>query len=250
MSDDVPTTVGSAALNTAAAAAVADKSLVWDLPLRLFHWLFALSLTASYVTAKLGFDWMQYHFYLGYFAIGLLVFRVIWGFIGPRHARFSSFLQKPAAVWSYAQHLFDRNSLPSIGHNPLGGLMVILMLLLVIVQVTTGLFATDAVIWTGPYYPSVAQHTASILSTIHSVNVNIILGAVGLHIIAIIYYHTFKKQSLVPSMFTGYKPASLVPSHHAITSSQLLRAVIVCAIAACFVYVLLANAPPAPDNSF
>ena len=249
MSDDVPTAVGSAALAPTAAAAE-DKSLVWDLPLRLFHWLFALSLTASYVTAKLGFDWMQYHFYLGYFAIGLLVFRVIWGFIGPRHARFGSFLEKPAAIWSYAQHLFDRHSSPSIGHNPLGGLMVILMLLLVIVQVTTGLFATDAVIWTGPYYPSVQQHTASILSTIHSVNVNILLGAVGLHILAIIYYHTFKKQSLVSSMFTGYKPAVLVPPHHAIKSSQILKAVIVCAIAACLVYALLANAPPPPDNSF
>ncbi len=223
---------------------------MWDLPLRLFHWLFALSIVASYVTAKLGFDWMQYHFYLGYFMIGLLVFRVIWGFIGPRHARFSSFLQTPSGTWAYAQHLFDRHSTPSVGHNPVGGLMVILMLLLLVVQVSTGLFSTDAVIWTGPYYPSVKQATASLLSTIHSVNVNLILGAVGLHILAIIYYRVFKKQSLVSPMFTGYKPANLVPPQHAIGSSQLLKAIIVCAVAACFVYVLLANAPPASDNSF
>jgi cytochrome b len=223
---------------------------VWDLPLRLFHWLFALGITASYVTAKVGFDWMQYHFYLGYFMIGLLVFRVIWGFIGPRHARFSSFLEKPSAIVAYARHLFDRHSRPSVGHNPLGGLMVILMLLLVAVQATTGLFATDAVIWTGPYYPSVKQATASLLSTIHSVNINIILGAVGLHVLAIIYYHAFKKQSLVSAMFTGYKPAALVPPHHAISSSQLVKALIVCALAGGFVYWLIANAPPALDNSF
>ncbi len=259
MTEDVPTAAGSLPPSSRSVGepvayedtgGVTSRRLVWDLPLRLFHWLFALSLIASYVTAKLGFDWMQYHFYLGYFAIGLLVFRVIWGFIGPQHARFSSFLQKPAVVWNYAQHMFDRNSTPSVGHNPVGGLMVVVMLLLTIVQVSTGLFATDAVIWTGPYYPSVKSSTASILSTIHSVNVNIILGAVGLHVLAIIYYHTFKKQSLVPAMFTGYKPAALVPPHRAIQTSQLFKAVIVCAIAACFVYVLLANAPPPSDNSF
>lgn len=258
MTEDAPTAAGSLPPSRRLEEPVAledtggltSRRLVWDLPLRLFHWLFALSIVSSYVTAKLGFDWMQIHFYLGYFMIGLLVFRVIWGFIGPRHARFSSFLAKPAVIWSYAQHMFDRNSTPSVGHNPVGGLMVILMLLLVIVQVATGLFATDASIWTGPYYPSVKSSTASLLSTIHSVNVNIILGAVGLHILAIIYYHTFKKQSLVPSMFTGYKSAAHVPAHHAISSSQLFKAIIVCAIAACLVYVLLANAPPPSDNSF
>jgi cytochrome b len=259
LTDNAPTAAGSVPPSRSAAAqpvahedtgGLTSSRLVWDLPLRLFHWLFALSIVASYVTAKLGFDWMQYHFYLGYFMIGLLIFRVVWGFIGPRHARFSSFLARPSVAWSYAQHLFDRNSTPSVGHNPIGGLMVIFMLLLLVVQVSTGLFATDAVIWTGPYYPSVKQSTASLLSTIHSVNVNIILGAVGLHILAIIYYHTFKKQSLVPSMFSGYKPATLVPADHAIQSSQLFKAVIVCAIAACLVYALLANAPPPADNSF
>jgi cytochrome b len=218
---------------------------VWDLPLRLFHWLFVLSIVCSYTTAKLGLDWMQYHLYLGYFMIGLLVFRVIWGFIGPRHARFSSFLARPAAIRAYAQHLFDRNSAPSVGHNPLGGLMVLLMLLLVAVQAATGLFTTDTIVWTGPYYPAVKESTSSLLSTVHNVNFNFILGAVGLHILAIIYYSVFKKQSLVSAMFHGYKPASLVPPQHAISSSQLLKAVIVAAVAACFVYVLLANAPPA-----
>ncbi len=227
------------------------RRLVWDLPLRLFHWLFATGIVASYITAKVGFDWMQVHFYLGYFMIGLLVFRVIWGFIGPRHARFSSFLEKPAVVWAYAQRLFDADSHPSVGHNPVGALMVILMLVLVAAQVTTGLFATDAVIWTGPYYPAVKSSTASLLSTVHSVNVNIILGAVVLHIAAIIFYRVHKKQGLAAAMFTGYKPAALVPPQHAITSSQLLKALIVSALAAGFVYWLIAiNAPPPADNVY
>ena len=227
-----------------------SRRLVWDLPLRLFHWLFAGAVAACWITAKVGFDWMQYHFYLGYLVIGLLIFRVIWGFIGPRHARFSSFLEKPSALQAYARQLFHRNSTPSVGHNPIGGLMVILMLLLAVVQVSTGLFSTDAVIWTGPYYPLVKHSTASLLSSIHSVNQNIILGAVGLHILAIIYYRAYKKQSLVSAMFTGYKPAALVSPQQAISSSQLLKAVVVCAVAACVVYVLIVNAPPPPDNTF
>ena len=227
-----------------------SRRLVWDLPLRVFHWLFAGAVAACWITAKVGFDWMQYHFYLGYLVIGLLIFRVIWGFIGPHHARFSSFLEKPSAIQAYARHLFHRNSTPSVGHNPIGGLMVILMLLLAVVQVSTGLFSTDAVIWTGPYYPLVKHSTASLLSSIHSVNQNIILGAVGLHILAIIYYRAYKKQSLVSAMFTGYKPAALVSPQQAISSSQLLKAVVVCAVAACVVYVLIVNAPPPPDNTF
>lgn len=226
------------------------KRLVWDLPLRLFHWLFALAITASYITAKLGIDWMQYHFYLGYLTLGLLLFRIIWGFIGPRHARFSSFLEKPAAVWAYAKGMLDRHSHPSVGHNPVGGLMVILMLVLVAVQTTTGLFTTDTIIWTGPYYPSVSSATASLLSTAHNVNFNLILAAVGLHVLAIIYYRVFKKQSLVSAMFTGYKPAALVPENHAISSSQLLKALIVSAISSGVVYWVIANAPPPPDNVF
>jgi cytochrome b len=227
-----------------------SRRLVWDLPLRIFHWLFAAAVTACWITAKVGFDWMQYHFYLGYLVIGLLIFRIVWGFIGPRHARFSSFLAKPSAVGAYARHLFRRDSTPSVGHNPIGGLMVILMLLLAVVQVATGLFSTDAVIWTGPYYPVVKSSTASLLSSIHSVNQNIILAAVGLHVLAIIYYRAYKKQSLVSPMFTGYKPAAQVPAHYAISSSQLLKAVIVCAVSACIVYALIVNAPPPPDNTF
>ena len=89
-----------------------DRRLVWDLPLRLFHWLFATCIVASYVTAKLGFDWMQWHFYLGYTTIGLLVFRILWGLFGPRHARFGSFIHNPSAIWLYVKGMFNPDSAP------------------------------------------------------------------------------------------------------------------------------------------
>ena len=227
-----------------------DKRLVWDLPLRLFHWLLVASMIASYVTAKLGFDWMQWHFYLGYWTIGLLVFRVLWGFFGPRHARFSSFIHAPSAIWLYMKSMLHRDSARSIGHNPAGGLMVLLMLLLVAVQATTGLFTTDDVVWAGPYNPSVSSSTASTLSTIHNINFNIIIGAVCLHIGAILFYALYKRQNLVVPMLHGHLPAALVPEHEAISNSQLAKALIVSVVAAAFVYWMLAHAPVVPDNTY
>jgi len=227
-----------------------EKRLVWDLPLRLFHWLFALSIVASYVTAKLGFDWMQWHFYLGYWMIGLLVFRILWGLFGPRHARFGSFIRNPSAIWLYLKGMFNPNSARSIGHNPVGGLMVLLMLLLVAVQAGTGLFTTDAVVWAGPYNPSVSESTASFLSTVHNWNFNFVIGAVVLHIGAILFYAFYKKQNLVVPMLHGHLPAVLVPEHEAIKSSQLFKAVVVSLVAAGFVYWLLAHAPVVSDNTY
>lgn len=227
-----------------------DRRLVWDLPLRLFHWLLVASMTASYVTAKLGFDWMQWHFYLGYWTIGLLVFRVLWGFFGPRHARFSSFIHAPGAIWLYLKSMFRRDTARSIGHNPVGGLMVILMLFLVAVQATTGLFTTDDVVWAGPYNPSVSSSTASTLSTIHSINFNIIIGVVCLHIAAILFYALYKRQNLVVPMLHGHLPSALVPEHEAISNSQLLKALVVSVVAGAFVYWVLAHAPVVPDNTY
>jgi cytochrome b len=227
-----------------------EKRLIWDLPLRLFHWLLALSMVASYVTAKLGFDWMQWHFYLGYWTIGLLVFRILWGILGPRHARFSSFIRNPSAIWLYLKGMLNPNSARTIGHNPVGGLMVLLMLLLVAIQAGTGLFTTDAVVWAGPYNPSVSESTAGFLSTVHDWNFNFIIGAVVLHIGAIVFYALYKKQNLVVPMLHGHLPAALVPEHEAIKSSQLLKALVVSLVAAGFVYWLLAHAPVVPDNTY
>src|SRR3569833_1678100 len=117
-----------------------DRRLVWDLPLRLFHWLLVASMVASYVTAKLGFDWMQWHFYLGYWTIGLLVFRLLWGFFGPRHARFSSFVRTPGAFCLSSLCLFRRFCARSFGHYPVSKQKESLMLLLGAVLAATGLF--------------------------------------------------------------------------------------------------------------
>lgn len=225
-----------------------EKRLVWDLPLRLFHWLLVASVGASWATAEAGYDWMQLHIWLGYWMIGLLTFRIVWGFIGPRHARFASFLPSPAALWRYAKALAAGSNQQTVGHNPLGSLMVILMLMLFMMQVGTGLFATDDIIWTGPYNPAVSGDTADFLTGLHHLNFNFILAAAGLHIAAIAFYARVKKQNLVVPMLTGKKPASVVPDAEAIPHSQWLKAGLVILIAAGAVYWLVSSAPPPADE--
>lgn len=221
-----------------------EKRLVWDLPLRVFHWLFATSIFASWYTAEV--DEMEIHFWLGYFMIGLVVFRLIWGFIGPKHARFSSFLKSPPAIWGYLKG----KSPHTVGHNPLGGLMVIAMILLVGAQAATGLFATDDIIWAGPYNPSVSGETAEGLTAFHHYNFNVILGAIVLHLLAIAFYAFGKRQNLIPPMLHGHKLATLVPEHEAIASSQLLKAAIVIAVSGGAVWWLVSAAPPPVDSFF
>ena len=215
--------------------------LVWDLPIRVFHWLLVLSIIGSFTTAKLGL--MPWHIRFGEFMVGMLTFRVIWGLIGPRHARFSTFIKGPAAMLQYL-----KGGIRSVGHNPWGAGMVVLMLLLLVLQVSTGLFSTDDIAYAGPYFPSVSHDWAEKLTAIHHKNFNIILGAIVLHLCAIVYYTFVKKESLVPAMFHGGKPAEHVPLHEAIASSQLLKALIVIAIACGCVYWLVHAAPPPPES--
>ncbi|HKJ75486.1 MAG TPA: cytochrome b/b6 domain-containing protein [Alphaproteobacteria bacterium] len=227
-----------------------EKRLVWDLPLRLFHWLLVLSLIASWVTAELGIDWREIHMWLGYWMLGLLFFRIFWGIVGPRHARFVSFFPTPGRLWRYIKAEFTGTADETVGHNPLGSLMVVLMILLIGLQVVTGLFSTDDIIWTGPYYPAVTNATAKKLTHLHHFNFNLILAAIALHIIAVAFHGIVKKHNLVVPMITGKKEASIVPPDQAITGSYLWRALVVILVAAGTAYWVINAAPPPPTNFY
>ena len=234
---------------------MAEKRLVWDLPLRVFHWLLVLCLAGLWVTAKADADymnwlssrvdatWMQWHFRFGYVVIGLLVFRIIWGFVGPRHARFSNFIPGPSRLFAYLSHGLDRNSLPTIGHNPAGAIMVIVLILMVGTQAFSGLFTSDDIVWAGPYNPAVSAAFAEKMGALHHLNYKLLLWVIGLHIVAILFYAFYKRQMLVPAMIHGYKPATHVPEHEAISSSQLLKALVIALLAAGAVYALVQMAP-------
>ncbi len=123
---------------------------VWDLPTRLFHWALAVGVLSQIVTAKIGGNAMVWHFRIGYVVFALIGFRIIWGFIGGRWSRFSSFIYSPASVMRYLRGLPRADDRFHVGHNPLGSGSVLAMLALLAVQVATGLVADDEISNVGP----------------------------------------------------------------------------------------------------
>jgi len=220
-----------------------QKTLIWDLPTRLFHWLLVASLFAQYATVEWLENKVQWHFYIGYFTLFLVVFRILWGVFGTQHAKFSSFVTGPQTVFSYVKTLFNRHSEPAIGHNPLGGWFVIVMLVLVAVQAISGLFMTDDIFLDGPYRQLVGEQTLEIMNSLHHLAFDVLLYVIALHVGAVIFYSLYKKQKLVPAMVHGNKVTNTV----GITDSRIFRALIVALIAAAAVYVAIEVYPPAPQ---
>ncbi|MEM7081397.1 MAG: cytochrome b/b6 domain-containing protein [Pseudomonadota bacterium] len=195
--------------------------LVWDLPTRLFHWLLALSLLASYVTAKIGYDARQLHLWLGYWMIGLLAFRIVWGFVGTRHARFLAFFPTPGRVVAYLKRVARGEAKETVGHNPLGSIMIFMTLALLSLQAVSGLFVDDEIMFAGPYAMAVSVEFASWMNRIHHTAINLILVLVGIHIAAVLYHVLVKKEGLIRAMFSGRKSADVVPEEESIGHSRL-----------------------------
>jgi cytochrome b len=176
---------------------------VWDLPVRLFHWSIVVLIAASWVTQE--FNLMDWHVRCGYATLTLLLFRLIWGFVGSDTARFSRFLKSPAAALRHLSHFRHREADREIGHNAAGGWMVLVMLALLGVQAGTGLFSNDDGNTEGPLMHLVNKEQSDFLSKIHALNFNLILVAIVLHVLAIIAYAVLKRQNLVRPMLTGRK---------------------------------------------
>ena len=175
------------------------KIRLWDLPTRLFHWLFAVVVLGAIATDLL--DNITWHSYCGYTALILVVFRIIWGFVGPHHARFSSFVPSLSGLKAF---LKDQTVSP-LGHNPLGALSVIAMLLIVLVQATSGLFTDDEISFQGPLSKFLSEDMVKFMNQIHSTNHVLVYGIVALHLIAIFYYQRIKKNNLIGTMVYGDK---------------------------------------------
>jgi cytochrome b len=179
---------------------------IWDLPTRLFHWSLVLLVAAAWATAELADDLMDYHMLAGYGILALVLFRFAWGFVGSAHSRFADFVRGPGAAMAYLRQMKSGSPLHHHGHNPLGGWMVVILLISLLLQAGTGLFANDDIMTEGPLKHWVSDDTSSLLTSIHHANFNILLGLVALHISAILFYRFFKGENLVRPMVTGYKP--------------------------------------------
>lgn len=179
---------------------------VWDLPTRLFHWALALSVLGSIVTAKVGGNAMVWHFRLGYFAMGLLLFRLAWGLVGGRWSRFASFFYAPRAVWAYLRGQRVSERLDGVGHSPLGALSVWALLGLLGFQVATGLFADDEIANIGPLNRFVSERTAHLLTGWHEeVGESVLIALVVLHVAAVLFYRWVRRKDLIGPMITGDK---------------------------------------------
>jgi cytochrome b len=179
---------------------------VWDLPVRLFHWALVVLIFSAWATQE--WDHMNWHVWVGYSILTLLLFRLVWGFIGSDTARFARFLRSPVAALRHLAHLPRREADREIGHNAAGGWMVLVMLGLIFVQAGTGLFANDlddGGDTEGPLMHLVGKDRSNWLSHIHAVNFNLIEWVIVLHVLAIVLYAVLKRHDLVRPMVTGTK---------------------------------------------
>jgi cytochrome b len=172
-------------------ASPAEKVLVWDLPVRLFHWLMVLCFAGAYLTSE-SEHWRLAHVTFGYTMAGLVALRLIWGVIGTRHARFAAFVRGPAAVWRYLRSLMSGQPEHHLGHNPAGAVAIVLILGLTAAVTSTG-------------WANFNELGGEWLEEAHEVLANLMLIIIGVHVVGVVLSSRLHKENMVRAMITGYK---------------------------------------------
>jgi cytochrome b len=216
---------------------------VWDLPVRVCHWLLVLAFIASYVTNRLGVSYFRYHVWSGYTVLVLVAFRLLWGVVGTRHARFRNFVRGPVHTARYAVGWLRGETHYHVGHNPLGAWMVIALLTALFVQAASGLFGNDEIFNVGPLYGFVTDETSLTLTSLHRHLFYWLLAAAIVHVLAVIAHRLFKNESLVAAMFTGKKAHHVVPASEVIHTSRTWLAVLIVFILGVGLTWVVAHAP-------
>ena len=207
-----------------------DKVRIWDLPTRIFHWVLAVLVVVCYLSGDNGrFD---IHIPAGQALLVLVLARVLWGFAGSEPSRFRAFVRPLREIAAYVRTLGKRAPGHHPGHNPLGGLSVVAMLAVLLLQAGLGIFAVDVDGYNeGPLSFLVNYDAAREAADLHGDVVDILLILVGLHLAAILFYRVFKRERLVKPMVTGWAslPAGDRPAPRLVSA---WRALLVLAIAA------------------
>lgn len=167
------------------------KILVWDAPVRVFHWLMVFSFAGAYLTAE-SERWRMLHVTLGYTMAALVVFRLIWGLVGTRHARFSNFVRGPAAVMRYFRAMLRGQPEHHAGHNPAGALAIVALLALTVLVAVSG-------------WATYNEMGGGILEEVHEVLANLMLSVVGVHVAGVLLGSWLHRDNLVGAMITGRK---------------------------------------------
>lgn len=230
-------------------ARLADRSrLVWDLPVQIFHWVLVLAVIGAFVTNWLGVAYFDYHLLCGYTVIVAVVFRVVWGFVGTRHARFADFVRGPREIWRYLRALLQRCEPVHAGHNPLGGVMVVALLAGLLLQAGLGLFSNDEIFNAGPFNALLSSDLSRLVSSLHRRLFYVIAAAIALHIGAVLLHQWGKKEDLVRPMITGRKRLQEEGQGVGISSSRLGLALLLAAVLT-GVFLLALGQAPAPAGS-
>lgn len=212
---------------------------IWDWPVRLTHWSFAIVLPAMYITAD-NSQW-GWHMRLGHVLLALIVFRIIWGFIGTDTARFSGFVRGPVAVMNYLRGQYPHKE--HKGHTPLGALAVLALLGFALAQVVMGLFAGDPYDGaTGPLNSLVGVSTADFLTDTHEWFYYVVFAMIGVHITAVGLYGAFQAQNLIGPMVGGTGEKALEVADN--SQGSWLRALGALAVSAAFAFWIYSGAPP------
>ncbi len=212
---------------------------VWDWPVRVFHWTLLLLVVAAVACVYAGGTWMDWHMRAGYAVLALLAFRIAWGFAGTRWARWASFVRGPKAVVGYARTLAVPPHAPSVGHNPLGGYMVVALVGVLLLQAGTGLFANDDIITEGPLAKLVSKGFSDRLTSLHVANQWVIYTLAALHVLAVAVHRLRFADDLVSPMFTGVKRLPARYAGAGIGGTPHVRALAIAAVCAAAVWALV-----------
>ncbi len=215
---------------------------VWDFPTRLFHWLLVISIAFQYVSTEILDDAMQWHFYVGYWILGLVLFRLIWGFVGHVYSRFSAFVCSPVKTFNY---LTGKDEKVYLTHNPAGAWSVIVLLTIISTQAVSGLFITDDIFLDGPYHSVVSSDFADAANWVHHNVINALWAFIVIHLIAVFAYQ-FKGHKLVQGMVHGKKQTSEKEAF-ALTPGIWWKCGLVALISFAVIYSLVEVIPPEPD---
>lgn len=210
---------------------------IWDLPIRLFHWLLVVLIGFMWLSAEKG--WLEWHMWSGYAILSLLVFRVIWGFVGSDTARFLYFLKSPIEALRHLSHITKREPDTEVGHNAAGGWMVLGLLALLLAQVVTGMASNDDVSIEGPLVGLVGKSWSDWMTGQHHRLFTLIQIAVALHVLAIITYAVLKRHDLVRPMITGKKRMPGAMAAPRMMSSKLALVIWIAVAVLVFVVVKL-----------
>ncbi len=181
---------------------------IWDLPTRLFHWLLAALVVGLVVTGNIGGNAMPVHALLDQGVLALVLFRLVWGFVGGHWSRFTTFLPTPQRLQAYWQSLQRSASHLHVGHNPLGALSIVAMLVILLMQVGSGMISDDEIAFTGPWAVLAPSAWVSWATSYHKTwGKTLLLGLVALHLLAILFHRLRHRHNLVPAMLHGNQEA-------------------------------------------